>query len=175
MCLTEPCNCNEKVYCMDVAPAQRIVKPADVIDIDINDDTVYIIGTRGEKVTVISGLDHMPNLTTLVLRSCLISKMVGIENLKFLTKLELYDNQIEEITGLGQLSNLTILDLSYNSIREIGAELHFCPLLEELYIAQNKLRKITGLENLRKLKTLDLGANRIRVFLYYLVSIHFIF
>ena len=162
ICFYNPCKCVKEEYCLEVTPSQRIVKPLDVAMVDENDDTVYVIGTRGEKVTVIDGLETIKKLETLILRSCLISKMTGIENLVSLSKLELYDNQIESITSLNRLSNLKILDLSYNSIREMGP-VYSCPLLEELYVAQNKLRKIEGLKNMNYLKILDLGANRIRV------------
>lgn len=148
--------------CQEVAPIKRIIKPGDVIEITTDDEIINIIGTRGEKVTIISGLENMKSLNTLILRSCLISKMNGIESIITLEKLELYDNQIEVISHLNRLSNLTVLDLSYNSIREM-APVSCCPLLEELYIAQNKLRKIEGLENMTRLRVLDLGANRIRV------------
>lgn len=142
-------------------PIHRIVIPADVVDIKPDDERIYIIGTRGEKVTKIMGLEGMLNLKELILRSCLIGNMNGIESLVSLTKLELYDNHIEELDGLEFLSNLTILDISFNSIRDMSPVAQ-CPHLQELYIAQNKLRKIEGLEKLSELRILDLGANRIR-------------
>ena len=160
-CSKAPCSC-EQEFCMEVAPPQRIIKPGDVVEINPNDESIYIVGTRGEKVTVISGLENMNQIKSFVLRSCLVAKMNGVESLVTLEKLELYDNQIESITSIQNLTSLKILDLSYNSIREM-IDLSCCPLLEELYIAQNKLRKIAGLENNRNLRILDLGANRIRV------------
>lgn len=145
-----------------VPPSERLVIPADICDFKPGDTTIFVVGTRGAKVTKIGGLDHMaPSLKELVLRSCLIADMDGSQNLTNLTKLELYDNQIEAIIPLPSLTSLKILDISFNAIREM-APVASCPLLEELYIAQNKLRKIEGLENLTNLRTLDLGANRIR-------------
>eukprot|EP01040_Poterioochromonas_malhamensis_P011233 gene11234-12239_t len=144
-------------------PVERVVLPRDVVEIKEDDDTVYVIGTKDGKVTLIDGLDHMKHLKTLVLRSCLISRMEGVENLVTLSKLELYDNQVEEISSIQRLSNLRVLDLSFNAIREMNFPFSACvPLLEELYLAQNKLRKIEGLSGLTHLRILDLGANRIR-------------
>lgn len=165
----------------DLPPPDRLVIPADVVEIGKDDESIVIIGTRGTKVTKIAGLEGMNNLkvsnfTTfamwvlififlqeLVLRSCLVSEMEGMGDLVSLQKLELYDNQIESIDGVQNLSMLRILDLSFNAIRVIPSLADSCPFLEELYIAQNKLRRIQGLEDLTELKILDLGANRIRV------------
>jgi len=144
-----------------VPPSERLVIPADVCEFKSGDSVIFVVGTRGAKVTRIGGLDHMaPSLKELVLRSCLIADMEGAQRLTSLTKLELYDNQIEAIIPLHS-NTLTILDISFNAIREM-APVSSCPFLEELYIAQNKLRKIEGLEALTRLRTLDLGANRIR-------------
>jgi protein phosphatase 1 regulatory subunit 7 len=154
-------NNNESEY---KGPADRIVLPLDVLNEipPADEDMIYIIGTRGEKVTKIANLEQYKNtLKDLILRSNLISSMEGIDELTKLTKLELYDNQLEEISHINQLTLLTILDLSFNSIRTM-APVAACPLLEELYLAQNKLKVIEGLNNMSKLRVLDLGANRIR-------------
>lgn len=146
----------------EIAPVDRVVIPSDVVDISDDLEVVFILGTRGTKVTRIDGLSRIPRLRELILRSCLISSMDGVEDLVQLRKLELYDNQIGGITRLDRLTNLTILDLSFNAIREMSA-VQCCPNLEELYIAQNKLRRIEGLEAMSSLRILDLGANRLRV------------
>lgn len=126
-----------------IPPVDRLLIPAQVVPISEDDEVVYIVGTRGGKVTKITGLEGCYKLRELVLRCCLIHEMAGVETLTTLNKLELYDNVIEEITSLERLSQLTVLDLSFNSIREIPDDLSsHCPLLTELYMAQNKLRKI---------------------------------
>tara|TARA_A100001015_G_scaffold305267_1_gene397731 strand:- start:669 stop:2048 length:1380 start_codon:yes stop_codon:yes gene_type:complete len=148
-----------------VSPAERIVNPLDVLDVkpDASQEFIYIVGTRGQKVTVIGdSLAYMKDsLQDLTLRSNLVSNMNGVEKLPNLTRLELYDNVIESISHIDGLPGLRILDLSFNAIRDMGA-VAACPLLEELYIAQNKLRKIEGVNGMVHLKILDLGANRIR-------------
>ena len=146
------------------APAERIVTPLDVLDSapSKGEVSIYIVGTRGTKVTLIAGLEYLSDsLEELVLRSNLIATMEGVQALEKLTKLELYDNQLEEITHLDSLSRLVILDMSYNSIRSM-ASVASCPLLEELYLAQNKLKTIEGIRGMKHLRCLDLGANRIR-------------
>jgi len=147
-----------------VAPADRIVVPLDVLSPipEAGEECVYIVGTRGVKVTRIAGLEYLADsLEELVLRSNLIAAMEGVQTLEKLTKLELYDNQIEVISHIEALSRLTILDLSYNAIRSM-APVACCPLLQELYLAQNKLKVIEGVSGLVHLRCLDLGANRLR-------------
>lgn len=143
-------------------PAERLLYPKDVIQVNDDDEVVYVVGTKDGKVTRIEGLENMRKIKQLVLRCCLVSGMEGIETLDTLTKLELYDNQIERISCIERLQSLVILDISFNSIRDMSP-VAVLPLLEELYIAQNKLRRISGLENMKHLRILDLGANRIRV------------
>jgi protein phosphatase 1 regulatory subunit 7 len=149
---------------------------------------LHVIGTMGPKVTVMEGLDNLPQLKELVLRSCLISKMQNLENLPSLDKLELYDNQITALENLEHLGHLRVLDMSFNLIKEMG-NVRCCPNTEEIYLAQNKIKTIRGFSSsqrnenededeeggkeedgkvneadrpFRKLRVLDLGANRIR-------------
>jgi hypothetical protein len=44
------------------APVNRVVLPRDVIEIKTTDESIYIVGTRGQKVTKIWGLNGMANL-----------------------------------------------------------------------------------------------------------------
>lgn len=48
----------------DLPPLERVVLPADVVDIGVNDEVVFVVGTRGEKVTKLKGLtnEKYPNL-----------------------------------------------------------------------------------------------------------------
>ena len=117
----------------DVAPIDRIIIPSDIVDINENDDYIFIVGTQGSKVTKIGGIENMPNLKELCLRSNLLSNMNGIETCTLLEKLELYDNHISALTDLENLNNLKILDISYNVIRDMSL-VSCCPLLEEIYI-----------------------------------------
>ena len=155
-----------------LAPMQRIITPLEVAameggigEIPAGEESIFVIGTQGAKVTVIRGLEPWSaTLKSLVLRSNLISSLSGVETLTNLEKLELYDNCMEELPSI-ELEplggKLLILDLSFNSIRSMAA-VSCCPMLHELYMAQNKLKVVEGLSGLTRLKILDLGANRIR-------------
>jgi hypothetical protein len=46
----------------EVPPVDRIICPGDVVDLEPSMETIYIVGTRGEKVTKISGLEGMVEL-----------------------------------------------------------------------------------------------------------------
>ena len=46
----------------DLAPAERNITPADVIEFTDEDDSIHIIGTWGGKVTRIAGLSGMVNI-----------------------------------------------------------------------------------------------------------------
>lgn len=98
-----------------VPPIERLIIPSDVIEINENDEFIIIVGTKGEKVTKISGLEKNQSLRELVLRSCLISYIEGLENALILEKLELYDNIVTSIDNVFHLTCLRILDLSFNS------------------------------------------------------------
>lgn len=43
-------------------PAERIVTPGDIFDIDPTEESIVIIGTQQKKVTKITGLDDMVQL-----------------------------------------------------------------------------------------------------------------
>lgn len=152
--------------------------PHDVTEWSIDDTEISVVGTAGQKITVL-GNDFdcsstnnntnktNPNLTSLILRSHLIKEMKGLGSLKHLTTLELYDNMVQsfdEDSMKGCGPNLHVLDMSYNAIRDM-TPVKFCsPVhLTELYVANNKLKTIAGLSGLTNLRKLDLGANRIRI------------
>ena len=46
----------------DSCPAERLVTPADIFDIDPTEESIIIIGTQQKKVTKITGLDGMVQL-----------------------------------------------------------------------------------------------------------------
>jgi len=158
--------------------------PSDVMEISADPEETYleIIGTAGQKITHMGkDLDRLcsPNLTHLIFRSHLITKMEGYSNFQKLELLELYDNSIEALDGLDARNDeltdsggekdvgcvgdtLQTLDMSYNVIRDMNP-VKLCPNLVELYLANNKLKQISGLKHLSSLRKIDLGANRIRI------------
>jgi len=159
---------------VDSSNSHPIRYPSDVMEFDVDQDYLEIIGTSGQKITHM-GKDLMkqvsPSITHLIFRSHLITRMEGIKGLNKLEVLELYDNQVESLEELVDEDeeqsnwtgfNLKTLDMSYNVIRDMDP-VKFCPNVVELYLANNKIKVISGLSNLTNLRKLDLGANRIRV------------
>mmetsp|Transcript_18821 Transcript_18821/g.23096 ORF Transcript_18821/g.23096 Transcript_18821/m.23096 type:complete len:417 (+) Transcript_18821:101-1351(+) len=159
---------------VDSSNSHPIRYPSDVMEFDVDQDYLEIIGTSGQKITHM-GKDLMkqvsPSITHLIFRSHLITRMEGIKGLNKLEVLELYDNQVESLEELVDEDeeqsnwtgfNLKTLDMSYNVIRDMNP-VKFCPNVVELYLANNKIKVISGLSNLTNLRKLDLGANRIRV------------
>ena len=109
--------------------------PHDVTEIDNDETDIYVVGTAGQKITVI-GNDFStkcnPKLEQLILRSHLIRKMEGLERFTSLKLLEFYDNQIEALASLeGPGPTLTTLDMSYNVIKDMSP-VSLCPNLTEL-------------------------------------------
>ena len=147
--------------------------PHEVADWHPEDTEVVIVGTSGQKITILGDdfanpeRTNLSEMTTLVLRSHLIKEMSGLDSLTKLETLELYDNMVqtldeESLKGCGR--TMRILDMSYNAIRNM-APVQYCngETLTELYLANNKLKEISGLKHLKNLRKLDLGANKLRV------------
>jgi hypothetical protein len=120
--------------------AMPIRYPSDVAEILPEETDVCIVGTAGQKITVI-GKDFSrtvnPQMESLILRSHLIQRLEGLHCFTNLQLLELYDNQVDALTGLDEGPNgcpgstLRVLDMSYNSIREMQP-VALCPNLQEL-------------------------------------------
>ena len=143
-------------------PSHRVVTPGDVVQLTPDITEIEYIGTRGIKVTLIDGLSPFSNsLTSLVLRSNLLSSCNGVGALINLTILELYDNQIDSLDDIVTLSKLEVLDVSCNRIKSL-LPISRMTHLRSLFCASNRLSKIEGLELLGdSLEQLDLGDNRI--------------
>ena len=150
--------------------------PDDVATWSSDDTEIRIVGTSGQKITVIGEntfsdrrKTNTDELKSLVLRSHLIKDMAGLGSLPKLETLELYDNMVQSfdeasMKGCGRTA-LRVLDMSYNAIRDM-TPVQYCngETLTELYLANNKLKQISGLKHLTNLRKLDLGANKIRAF-----------
>jgi hypothetical protein len=114
--------------------------PSDVAEILPEETDVCIVGTAGQKITVI-GKDFSRTLNaqmeSVILRSHLIRTIEGLQCFTNLQLLELYDNQVDALTGLDEGPNgcpgstLRVLDMSYNAIREMQP-VALCPNLQEL-------------------------------------------
>jgi len=151
----------------DVPPSQRLIVPADVIDVsDMEATGLEWNGTSGLKITLIAGLDHLKNLEYVSFRSGFIRKPSGLEHCnKTMKVLELYENRLRTLEGVQTLTLLETLDISYNRLGKMEAKF-LTPLtnLTKLYIAENKLAEIDAeaLRPLVHLEVLDLGGNNLR-------------
>jgi Leucine-rich repeat (LRR) protein len=109
--------------------------PHDVAEIFDDDVDICVVGTAGQKITVM-GRDFSskcdPHLKSLVLRSHLIKTMQGLESFKELDLLELYDNMVQALECLEACGpTLRVLDMSYNVIRHM-TPVSICENLQEL-------------------------------------------
>lgn len=72
----------------DLPPRLRFIKPGDVVDVsDPEQEELYWVGTSGQKVTVLTGIEHMTKLKVLCLRSNFIRSIPEVRQLTSLTSL----------------------------------------------------------------------------------------
>ena len=92
----------------------------------------------GSQISDISALSSLTNLTELNLYGNQISDINALRGLTKLTGLQLYDNQIDDISALSKLTNLNVLHLDSNKISDISA-LSKLTNLTDLYISNNQI------------------------------------
>jgi len=85
-----------------------------------------------------------------------ISRITGMDHLKNLKSLNLSMNNIKEIHGLDGLRNLTKLYMRQNDISTIAGELSQLKKLRFLSLCDNPINKIEGLDKLTNLRVLKL-------------------
>ncbi len=112
------------------------------------------------QITDISFLGSLTNLTELHLDNNKITDISFLGSLTNLTKLHLDNNKITDISFLGSLTNLTELHLSNNQITDISF-LGSLTNLTELYLDDNKITDISALRSLTNLTELRLNDNKI--------------
>ena len=113
----------------------------------------------------LTGLEHATQLRTLFLSSYFVSgnrlsDITPLQNLTNLTDLNLGSNQISDITPLRNLTNLTRLILQYNRISDL-TPLANLESLSHLSLIGNQINDITPIESLTALTTLYLDGNPI--------------
>lgn len=151
----------------DVPPAQRLIRPEDVLDLADEEATeLEWNGTMGLKLTVITGLERLKKLEYVSFRSGFIRVPSGLAHLApTLAHLALYENRLRTLKGVETLTKLRVLDVSYNRLGHLQPEC-LLPLvnLEEFYAAENRLTEIdpTALSRCTRLRILDLGGNELR-------------
>jgi small GTP-binding protein len=112
------------------------------------------------KISDISMLKELGNLTLLNLRNNQISDISMLKELRNLTRLDLKNNQISDISMLKELGNLTRLHLGRNQIIDIS-NLKELGNLNYLDLSSNQISDISMLKELGNLNYLDLRKNQI--------------
>ncbi len=112
------------------------------------------------RISDISALSNLTNLTTLHLVWNEISDISPLSNLTSLTILTLAFNQIEDISSLSGLTELTTLTLAENQISDISA-LSALTKLEGLFLLGNQITDISPLSALINITNLRLDMNQI--------------
>ncbi|MEY8762579.1 MULTISPECIES: leucine-rich repeat domain-containing protein [Clostridium] len=116
----------------------------------------------------LEGLEGLTNLQTLLLNKNFqwgtddkISDISALSNLKDLTTLDLSYNQISDISSLSGLKNLQSLNLQNNKVSNITPLKDYLSALKLLDLMGNQITDISGLEGLSALTTLNLCGNEI--------------
>ena len=79
----------------------------------------------------LTGIEHLPNLQTLILNDCKISNITPIGTLTNLTHLELVNNEIDDFSPLANLTSLTCLKLRGNISSDYSSTEEYYNLLEK--------------------------------------------
>jgi small GTP-binding protein len=119
-----------------------------------------VLNLRNNQISDISMLKVLGNLTVLNLRNNQISDISVLKALENLTLLDLNSNQISVISVLKELGNLKELDLSFNRISNISM-LKELGNLTVLFLSHNKINDISMLMELENLTRIDLRNNQI--------------
>lgn len=114
-------------------------------------------GLRDEDIVP---LQHMVNLTRLLLGQNQISDLAPLSELTNLTELSLVENQISDLAPLSELTNLTALGLRQNKISDL-TPLSELTNLTALGLFQNEISDLSPLRNLTNLTSLLLFGNEI--------------
>ena len=115
---------------------------------------------NSNRISDLSPLAGLTNLTELRLRKTAISDISAIEGLTNLEVLNLGSNSISDLSPIADLTNLTHLSLYENFITDISA-IEGLTNLELLDLSDNSIFDISAIEGLNNLEVLDLGDNSI--------------
>lgn len=106
------------------------------------------------------GLNHFPNLTTLVIIGQMIVKIEGLEYCPDLKEVWIAECQLKAICGLEKNKKISRLYLYDNQIEKMENLSHL-QSLDVLWLSKNRLKQIEGLENLKWLRELNVAGNQI--------------
>lgn len=105
----------------------------------------------------LSGIEKLTKLTKLSLRSIGLTNLSAIDNLRTLETLDLSGNKdLRSLVGIEKLTHLKDLNLSGTGMRDLSGIERLSDLIS-LNLRGNKNINLSGLEKLTKLTKLDLG------------------
>jgi Leucine-rich repeat (LRR) protein len=114
---------------------------------------------RGDKLTDVTALEKLPQLTYLDLEGNRLTDVPnGLEKLKQLEKLKLDNNQLTDVKGLEKCAQLRQLWLNGNQLTDVKG-LEKLSQLTFLHLEGNQLTDVKGLEKLDQLTFLYLLEN----------------
>lgn len=133
------------------------------IVIDKNVDVLKVTQLKlfDKKVTDISELSRLKNLTKLNLGFNHISSISALKGLTKLQELIINNNYIMSLSPLKGFIQLKVLNLAGNQVAKL-ADLKGLVQLEKLILAHNNFTDITALKGLSKLKELSIAGNIIK-------------
>ncbi len=105
-------------------------------------------------------VQYAPQLTTLSLYDCGVTKITPLGSLSQLRSLSVYHNLVDDVSPLKSLTGLERLNLNSNCIEDITPLAGLVNLLE-LDLSENQIRDMSALAGMRKLEYLDLSWNQI--------------
>lgn len=105
-------------------------------------------------------VQYAPQLTTLSLYDCGVTKITPLGSLSQLRSLSVYHNLVDDVSPLKSLTGLEGLNLNNNCIEDITPLAGLVNLLE-LDLSENQIRDMSALAGMRKLEYLDLSWNQI--------------
>jgi len=123
-------------------------------------EKVEKLNLSNNKISDVSALAGLTQLTDLHLGFNKISDVSGLKELKQLTNLELYSNQISDVSALKELTHLTGLNLSENKIDDVGPSKEL-KQLKSLDLGFNQISDVSALKELKRLTNLNLRDNQI--------------
>lgn len=110
---------------------------------------------KSNRLTSISGLEILENLTELYISHNAIQEISGLEANTKLRVLDISNNRVEQLRGLKHLHKLEELWASYNHIndfKEIESELSDLEFLNTVYFEGNPVQKNNEVTYRNKLK-----------------------
>ena len=113
------------------------------------------------RIAALTGLDRLPNLSTLTLSNNRVQDLTPLRSLRNLMAVRLTNNQIADLRPLAGLPRLSDLGLSGNAVNDLSP-LTALSALRQLGLANNQIHGLSPLARLTALTELDLRSNRIQ-------------